>query len=167
MDDYQPDRIFYPKRLPIDDTEQKSLEYINNYECSEFSYVKIHDDVVNEDGLIIKEDGDVVIIYIKKGNLALGFFSGCKNDKEKSVILQSFNDKKIEVLITGKEYANEGFIKQIVECIKPNITIGRLNPSVKEDNNDIIGVQSEDIFITKVKDDIVRLRLGNETPIEI
>ena len=31
MDTYQPDRIFYPERLPNDESEQKCLDYINNY----------------------------------------------------------------------------------------------------------------------------------------
>ena len=138
----------------------------SGYNSSEYSYAIADDDIIKDEEFVV-ENGDLVIVYINKGNIALAFFSGCRNEAEMDIVLQSFKDKKIDVVIAGRDYANEGFTRHIIDTLNPDTVVGRLNPNIKMPNNKIISVQSDDIFITKVKDDIVKLRMVKDNPIEI
>lgn len=163
LEELQPDRIIYPEAIPSDNSEESSLDSINAYCQSEYC-ISVDEIKDSPNEFFVIDKGDLIVCYIKKGDISVAFYSQCMTEEDKNEITNAFKDKKIDVLISGKDYINDGFSMEIVNLLNPKTAIGRMNPNIKVSDTKILHVGTDDIFISLVNNHIVRLRMVNGFP---
>lgn len=159
----KPDEFIYTEENPKNEAERKSLNSIKQYTASDSSY-SIEGHTKEEKDFFVKDQDDLVVAYINTGNVAVAFFSHCECEDDYNFIFKSLSNYKIDVIITGNNFINEGLSRRIIDTLSPNTVVGRVNPTVNNSDTRLLNVGLQDIFISKVGDDIIRLKLGDIFP---
>lgn len=168
LDELLPDDIVYTDVPPSDETAMKSYERVQSYSDGEIIATDSEQFAESHQGVYVDDQTDVFMLYLNCGNLAAAFFSQCSNGEEQARILNFFQNRPIDVLIGGRDNMDEGYAKGVVESLCPNTVVGRVSPSAKKDEaNKILHVATEDLFISKVNGEVVRLKLGEGFPVII
>ena len=165
LGDLLPDYIVYTDTMPTNEIETASYDCVQNYcdgdtfDSNSRKFAEIHK------GLYVNDQNEPFALYLNFGDIPVAYFNQCRSDKEKCFIIDFFNNRPIDVLIGGMDCLDEYFSKDVVEEIKTKAIVRRISLSAKRDNNNkILCVGTEDIFISKVNNEIVRLRLGKGLP---
>lgn len=159
----QPDEIIYTEGSPKTESEKASLKYIKEYTSNDSSY-SIEEHSKDEKDFFVRDMNDLVVAYINKGNLSVAFFSQCNSIEEYDFIVNNLSCVKIDIIVSGKSFINEGFSKMVIDKLAPHTAVGRINPNIKDNESRMLSVALHDIFISKVGDNIIRLKLGEMFP---
>ena len=165
LGDLLPDYIVYTDTMPINEIETASYDCVQNYcdgdtfDSNSIKFAEIHK------GLFVNDQTEPFALYLNFGDIPVAYINQCRSEQEKRFIIDFFKNRKIDVLVGGMDFLDEGLSKDVIEVLNPKAVVGRISPSSKrEKNNKILWVGTEDIFISKVNDEIVRLRLGSGLP---
>lgn len=160
-----PDYVLYTDVEPGNEMEMRSRDMVLNYSDGAIIEANSNDFLSNHRGIAVSDSANPFMLYLSSGNLSVAFYNQCRSEADTSKIIHFFEGRLVDVLIGGQDFMDEEYAQKIIDVLNPNTVVGRLNPSAKNDRqNRVLHVAKEDLYISKVDNEVVRLKIGKGFP---